>query len=94
MYCTSSPCENGGTCEEIENNYQCQCKTGYMGYNCEGKRNILYITKYNSINVVWYLLLKTINGTSFSWLDIALSKLTLNDIIIFATRYEYLYDQM
>lgn len=37
LYCSSSPCEHGGKCEEIENNYQCQCPTGYMGYNCEGR---------------------------------------------------------
>ena len=42
LYCTSSPCENGGTCEEIENNYKCQCRPGYMGYNCEGKTNNIH----------------------------------------------------
>ena len=39
LYCSSSPCQNGGVCEEKENNYQCQCKDGYLGYNCEGNRN-------------------------------------------------------
>ena len=33
--CDSNPCENGGTCEDIVNGYQCQCVDGYTGTHCQ-----------------------------------------------------------
>ncbi|KAM9827438.1 LOW QUALITY PROTEIN: zonadhesin, like [Neosynchiropus ocellatus] len=35
--CLSSPCENGGTCQEGSDNntYTCQCLDGFVGPNCE-----------------------------------------------------------
>ncbi|VDH94425.1 Hypothetical predicted protein, partial [Mytilus galloprovincialis] len=33
--CKSSPCQNGGYCQDHVNNYTCDCKPGYVGYNCE-----------------------------------------------------------
>ncbi|XP_058674259.1 protein crumbs homolog 2 [Ammospiza caudacuta] len=36
--CSSSPCENGGSCKDLEVGYQCTCPVepvAYMGMNCE-----------------------------------------------------------
>ena len=32
--CLNSPCQNGGSCEDIGNNYTCSCPAGYSGRNC------------------------------------------------------------
>lgn len=29
--CLSSPCKNGGTCQNLENNYECTCMEGFEG---------------------------------------------------------------
>ena len=40
--CASSPCQNGGTCMDQVNSYQCQCLPGYTDLQCQtGKRNVL-----------------------------------------------------
>ncbi|KAL4229011.1 hypothetical protein ACF0H5_012049 [Mactra antiquata] len=33
--CASSPCQNEALCENTTNGYQCYCKDGYAGENCE-----------------------------------------------------------
>ena len=33
--CISDPCENGGTCNDDINGYNCECRRGYNGNNCE-----------------------------------------------------------
>ena len=30
-----NPCHNGGTCQDLINNYACVCHGGYNGTNCE-----------------------------------------------------------
>ncbi|XP_076085388.1 sushi, von Willebrand factor type A, EGF and pentraxin domain-containing protein 1-like [Mytilus galloprovincialis] len=35
--CTSSPCQNGGTCNDGEASYTCTCPGPYEGTNCENK---------------------------------------------------------
>ncbi|XP_039180969.1 delta-like protein 3 isoform X1 [Crotalus tigris] len=33
--CDSSPCRNGGSCSDLENDYKCTCPQGFYGKNCE-----------------------------------------------------------
>ena len=33
--CARSPCKNGATCQDIPGSYQCKCKSGYTGRNCQ-----------------------------------------------------------
>ena len=33
--CSSSPCQNGGTCNDLLNSYTCSCASGYGGAQCE-----------------------------------------------------------
>ena len=33
--CNSRPCENGATCNDEINAYNCSCVDGYNGTNCE-----------------------------------------------------------
>ena len=37
--CTSSPCQNGGSCIDQINAYTCDCVDGYDGMNCENGTN-------------------------------------------------------
>jgi Notch-like protein len=32
--CSSDPCNNGGTCKDLVNKYECTCVAGYDGMNC------------------------------------------------------------
>lgn len=34
-YCASSPCHNGGLCNNRNTGYKCNCTTGYHGDRCE-----------------------------------------------------------
>ena len=33
--CESTPCRNGGTCEDGVNQYTCHCVDGYDGHRCQ-----------------------------------------------------------
>ena len=33
--CVSSPCQNGGSCEDQVNRYECHCPAGYIGDHCQ-----------------------------------------------------------
>ena len=40
--CLSSPCQNGGTCRNMDGDYYCSCNCNWVGKNCEG--NLCKIT--------------------------------------------------
>ena len=35
LECASSPCQSGGSCEDLINGYKCHCMAGFEGDNCE-----------------------------------------------------------
>ena len=44
--CDPNPCEYGGTCEDIVNDYTCTCVTGYTDKNCQTSKDALLHTFY------------------------------------------------
>ena len=51
--CSSSPCENGGSCTDSVNGYTCSCVLSYTGKHCETGENfyllLLTLIKTNLI---------------------------------------------
>ena len=41
--CSSSPCQNGGTCTDAVNSYTCACVDGYNGDDCETSKLKKYV---------------------------------------------------
>ena len=33
--CSPSPCENGGTCTDLVDDFSCDCAAGFIGETCE-----------------------------------------------------------
>ncbi|XP_066283960.1 uncharacterized protein [Branchiostoma lanceolatum] len=46
--CQSNPCQNRGTCFNLENAYRCQCPDQYKGVNCDTERNCFNFPCQNS----------------------------------------------
>ena len=42
--CAQRPCQNGATCVDGVNDYNCTCVSGYTGKNCSIGKNTLSIT--------------------------------------------------
>ena len=40
--CTYAPCQNGGSCEVLEDDYKCDCPLGFYGKHCSEGMIILY----------------------------------------------------
>ena len=36
--CSSSPCENGGSCTDHVNGFTCQCQQGFVGERCQSSK--------------------------------------------------------
>ena len=53
--CSSSPCNNGGFCEDHINGYTCDCKPGYEGVHCEiGKEVGDPVQDYKGLPCSWF----------------------------------------
>ena len=62
--CLSSPCSNGGTCNDGRGLYSCNCKTGYTGERCQQRKSLEPTEYYDAcfcFNVMILLLLTSIS---------------------------------
>ena len=41
--CADGPCENGGSCTDAVNDFNCSCVPGYTGKNCSIGKPILHV---------------------------------------------------
>ncbi|KAJ8039800.1 Sushi, nidogen and EGF-like domain-containing protein 1 [Holothuria leucospilota] len=41
--CDSSPCQNGGTCEDRNNGFECICASGFRGKTCSEETNLAVV---------------------------------------------------
>ena len=39
--CKNNPCQNGGSCTELDSGFQCSCLPGYRGRKCQGKFKVI-----------------------------------------------------
>ena len=44
-HCADGPCENGGSCTDAVNDFNCSCVPGYTGKNCSIGKPILHVIK-------------------------------------------------
>ncbi len=57
--CSSGPCKNGGTCNNLVNKYTCSCAPGFTGIRCQtGKRERQFHESFcvhspRGLNVSW-----------------------------------------
>lgn len=55
--CASAPCQNGGTCIDLDNSFKCECPSAWEGNLCQFGMNFLKIYNlYHVIIVIIFLL--------------------------------------
>ena len=78
--CSTSPCDNGGTCTDGINTYTCQCSDGYTGNDCQTGTEEYSITfQYNQQSAISHYsifnqLFKSVANRSFGMIFTHLSK--------------------
>lgn len=45
--CKTNPCQNGGSCTELDSGFQCSCLPGYRGKRCQGILIIVDVVTFN-----------------------------------------------
>ena len=52
-HCASGPCQNGGTCIDGINSYECSCSEGWNGTNCESgdRLSTIYLKEYKILKI-------------------------------------------
>ena len=50
--CDSRPCQNGGTCTDLVDDYSCACVVGYVGISCETGTNHDLNNYYNHTTIL------------------------------------------
>ena len=50
-YCASDPCLNGGTCQNEDTNFACECAEGWIGETCSGKNHSLAANLHCNMNI-------------------------------------------
>ena len=53
--CASGPCQNGGTCVDQVNGYQCQCSPGYTDLQCHTGKGTDQLKRNASVPHFWLL---------------------------------------
>ena len=48
--CLGNPCQNGAICKDRVNDYECQCRNGYRGKNCQIAMNYCEIQQTECLN--------------------------------------------
>ena len=51
--CSSSPCENSGTCTDDVSGYTCQCAAGYTDTVCQTGKQAVNTINAPQIKLVW-----------------------------------------
>ena len=52
LECSSDPCQNGATCMDEVDDYQCVCPQGWTGRHCQtGKKLNLGLHPHESLNI-------------------------------------------
>ena len=47
--CIPDPCQNGGSCTDVVNDYNCTCVLGFNGTNCENSTSITYLVYFKNL---------------------------------------------
>ena len=50
--CESNPCENGGTCMDLEDGYNCACELGFTGTVCQTGNSFRDFTVMNHLIIL------------------------------------------
>ena len=65
-FCHSSPCKNGGTCTPNTDSFHCDCKQGFFGNTCEGKKLVVTVTTLLEKHLVNQYFIMPFNFTAVS----------------------------